>query len=185
MCFLCGRMGHRRESCPYTVRAGKDQVDKEEGDSMDQDGQPCNAHAPDIPERASGTTPEALEDNYGPWLLVSRKKAGTKGRGGEGSDSGRVHAQGHKEYKVHAPALMASTGSAINSGNWHSLREGKRKLPLPKTPMAHVRKEGNHGGAGEKPFVARGPSLSGLVDTFHPGLEEGPVNSKLASGTSI
>nr|XP_023891501.1 uncharacterized protein LOC112003522 [Quercus suber]POE61883.1 uncharacterized protein CFP56_78342 [Quercus suber] len=93
MCFSCGRMGHRQESCPYTVRNGNDQVDKDEGDSVDRSGQPCNSHVPDNPVRSSGTTPEALEDNYGPWLLVSRKKTGTKGRGGNVPDAGRSHAQ--------------------------------------------------------------------------------------------
>jgi len=80
---------------------------------------------------------------------------------------------------------MASTGSATNSGSRYSLREGKRKLPSPKTSMTHVRKEGNHGGAVEKPFLVQGLSLLGPLDKYHSGLEEGPVNSKLASSASI
>ena len=112
MCFSCGRMGHRRESCLYTIRTEKDLVDKDEGDSVDRAGQSCNSHASDSPERVGGTTPEALEDNYGPWLLVSRKKAGTKVRGGEVADAGRVHAQGQKGRNAHAPATTAGTGSA-------------------------------------------------------------------------
>lgn len=185
MCFSCGRMGHRRESCPYTIRAGKDQVDKDEGDSVDRAGQPCNSHASDSPERAKGTTPEALEDNYGPWLLVSRKKAGTKGRGGDVADAGRVHTQGQKGCDAHALATKAGMGSAPNLGSRYSLREGKRKLSFPKPPMAYFRKEGNHAGVVENPISAQGPSHSGPLDKFHSGLEEGLANSKLASSASI
>ena len=185
MCFSCGRMGHRRESCPYTIRARKDQVDKDEGDSVDRAGQPCNSHASDNPERAEGTTPEALEDNYGLWLLVSRKKAGTKGRGGDVADAGRVHTQGQKGCDTHTPATKVGMGSAPNSGSRYSLREGKRKLSLPKPPMAYFRKEGNHAGVVENPILAQGPSYSGPLDKFHSGLEEGPANSKLASSASI
>ena len=78
LCFSCGRMGHQRECCPYSVKDGKDQVEKEEGDSVDRAGQPRNTHATNIPEQERGTTPEALEDNYGPWLLVSCKGMGQK-----------------------------------------------------------------------------------------------------------
>lgn len=92
MCFSCWRIGHRRENCPYTVRAERIQVEKDEGDSVDRVGLPCNTHAPDNPERERGTTLNALEDNYGPWLLVTRKWNGTKGLGGVESDAGRVPA---------------------------------------------------------------------------------------------
>lgn len=34
-CFSYGRIGHRRESCPYTVKAERIQVEKDEGDSVD------------------------------------------------------------------------------------------------------------------------------------------------------
>ena len=94
MCFSCGRLGHRQESCPYTIRAEKDLVDKDEGDSVGRADHSCNSHASDSLDRVGGTTPEALEDNYGPWLLVSRKKVGTKCHGGVVADAGRVHAQG-------------------------------------------------------------------------------------------
>ena len=37
--------GIHKMCCPYTVRTGKDQMDKEEGDSVERAGKPCNTHA--------------------------------------------------------------------------------------------------------------------------------------------
>nr|POF12560.1 uncharacterized protein CFP56_20045 [Quercus suber] len=185
MCFSCGRMGHRRESCPYTIRNGNDQVDKDEGDSVDRSGQPCNSHVPDNPVRSSGTTPKALEDNYGPWLLVSRKKTGTKGRGRNVPDAGRSHAQGQEGVDAHAPGAKATTDRAPKSGSRFSLRERKRKLSPTKSPMAYIRKEGTQGGATGTSVLAQVPLHSGLLDSYHPGLGEGPMSFKVNSSVSI
>lgn len=58
LCFSCGRVGHKVDACPYTVRAPcKDGEDKEEGKSS-------TVKDPSAP----------TEEVYGPWVLVTRKK---------------------------------------------------------------------------------------------------------------
>ena len=185
MCFSCGRMGHRRESCPYTIKDVKAPMEKEEGDSVDRASHPCNSHVADIPVRKKGTTSEALEDNYGLWLLVSRKRNGTKGRGTSVSDNGRVNAQEQREGVMHEPAAMAGTSSAPKTGSRYSMREGKRKLSPPKIPMAHPSKERNQGGVGEAPYSVQGLFPSSPIEKFHPGVEKDPVKPNSTSSASV
>ncbi|KAK7837819.1 disease resistance rpp8-like protein 3 [Quercus suber] len=136
-------------------------------------------------DACSGTTPKALEDNYGPWLLVSRKKTGTKGRGRNVPDAGRSHAQGQEGVDAHAPGAKATTDRAPKSGSRFSLRERKRKLSPTKSPMAYIRKEGTQGGATGTSVLAQVPLHSGLLDSYHPGLGEGPMSFKVNSSVSI
>ena len=185
LCFSCGRMDHRRECCPYAVKDGKDQVEKEEGDSVDRVGQPCNTYAIDIPEWERRTTSEALEDNYGPWLLVSRKRNGTKGHGGNMVETGRVLAQEQREWDMQDLAAKAGTSNASKSGSHYSMHEGKRKFSPLKPHTDHLIKEGDQGGIGETPLSGHGPSPSSPIGKYHPGLGKGPVNSKLTFSASV
>ena len=95
LCFSCGRIGHRRESCPYAVR--NDQARKTEvGENTPEQGhregsghldasagtnsvKPMEAGtcvgAQDLCE---GTSKDTSNDVYGPWVVVTRKKGGNK-----------------------------------------------------------------------------------------------------------
>ena len=160
-------------------------MEKEEGDSVDRASHPCNSHVADIPVQEKGTTSEALEDNYGPWLLVSCKRNGTKGCGASMSDNGWVFAQEQREWDVHDPAAKAGTSSVPKTGSRYSMREGKRKLSPPKFPMAHPFKERNQGGVGEAPYSVQGPSPSSPIEKFHPGVEKDPVKPNSTSSASV
>lgn len=62
LCFSCGRVGHKVESCSYTAKAS------EKGGE----------------DKAKGTDPTVInhstsnEETYGPWVLISRKKQSTR-----------------------------------------------------------------------------------------------------------
>ena len=62
LCFSCGRVGHKVESCSYIARASeKGGEDKVKGDDLTV-----------IDHSASS------EETYGPWVLISRKKQSTR-----------------------------------------------------------------------------------------------------------
>ncbi|XP_075650818.1 uncharacterized protein LOC142621440 [Castanea sativa] len=70
-CFTCGRIGHRREECFYTVKkpASENPSTLEDRDSPNREDncakepRPCVNHDVD-----------PKDDTYGPWMVVSRKK---------------------------------------------------------------------------------------------------------------
>nr|POF06076.1 uncharacterized protein CFP56_38217 [Quercus suber] len=81
LCFSCGRIGHKVEACPYTIRKEKDlQAQAEEvpvsQTDIDDDG--------NTELRNDGVTQSACEatngeGHYGPWMIVSRRRNGQKG----------------------------------------------------------------------------------------------------------
>ena len=83
LCFSCGRLGHRVETCPFTIRKGVEQtvsLDEMEAGLADA---PCEEHAS---QRASASSAapvvcEAAETEgvYGPWMVVKRRFSGRKG----------------------------------------------------------------------------------------------------------
>nr|POE44962.1 uncharacterized protein CFP56_79677 [Quercus suber] len=83
LCFSCGRIGHRADCCPYTIREGKNPLAATE---EDQGNQSRKHHAEHEAGRTddSGGTPNVCEEGepegqYGPWMVVRRKRNGSKG----------------------------------------------------------------------------------------------------------
>lgn len=77
LCFSCGRVGHKVETYLYTIRKGKDLlISKEEVQgsqvSDDNDGH-RNLDMHNACEEID------TEGQYGPWMIVSRKRHGQKG----------------------------------------------------------------------------------------------------------
>lgn len=78
-CFSCGRIGHKVEACPYTIRKKKEKESKtptEEAlkhqDNVAGDGNAAHQSLHDV---VMHNACEALdvEGHYGPWMMVSRK----------------------------------------------------------------------------------------------------------------
>ena len=71
LCFACGRLGHRKEACPYLV-------------SLVTESQPVSrepkSRLDDVenPQTASSVEAGNLKDEYGPWMLVDRRKQGPR-----------------------------------------------------------------------------------------------------------
>lgn len=68
LCFSCGRIGHKREACPYHIRENPKDMGTEQ----------CHE-----PESKDNATPldkgvEGKNEGYGDWMVVSRRKTSTK-----------------------------------------------------------------------------------------------------------
>ena len=86
LCFECGRMGHRKETCPYIIRQdlSTKKAQKEVGVSMgEMSHEKCEDNGPNSVVGSNGELLVAEQevvrkDTYGPWVMVARKRAGTK-----------------------------------------------------------------------------------------------------------
>ena len=82
LCFSCGRVGHRKEVCPYTIRNPK-VLEKEVND--EHENKPVNSHtthATDSTNPGSGMSDgsgaDTYNDLYGPWMIVTCRKTGQR-----------------------------------------------------------------------------------------------------------
>ena len=83
LCFTCGRVGNKVETCLYTIQRGNDVgTPAEDG----QNGVASNSrdkHEDQRPNTDCNTTngmeEVECEGQYGPWMVVTRKRYGSKG----------------------------------------------------------------------------------------------------------
>ncbi|XP_065638160.1 uncharacterized protein LOC136071147 [Quercus suber] len=111
LCFSCGRAGHRQEACPYTVRASNSEQRQEEerGSFGREDSETSGRESRTVDEPG-----EEAREEFGPWMLVTRRKVGPNvsksrflasmtGRGADtsafGSREGQVPRANHQPYK--------------------------------------------------------------------------------------
>ena len=82
LCFECGRIGHGREVCPFLVRGQSRGVQEEHG-SGSQEVQSGVAATPVVEETAA-----SQQDEYGEWMIVTRRKSHNKTRDKQSGASG-------------------------------------------------------------------------------------------------
>nr|POE78689.1 hypothetical protein CFP56_66566 [Quercus suber] len=83
LCFSCGRVGHRREGCPFTIKETSSATVVEETAAAAETFE-LGGEVGDISNEAGKVDPDLKGDGqeaYGPWLLVKRKKATAKSEG--------------------------------------------------------------------------------------------------------
>ena len=140
LCFDCGRLGHRKEICPYTIcqytlpREGSTVDADEKGDCSCEERETSSDRAGEGP---SGIVHESgqegvQEGTYEPWVVVGRRKGGTKyqrhGRGPSVLDNGQKN-DTRSDSSNETRANKAIGRSNISHG---PAREAKRKLPQPR-----------------------------------------------------
>nr|POE73708.1 hypothetical protein CFP56_66700 [Quercus suber] len=117
LCFECGRIGHSREMCPFLVRENKKDVQVEQG-SESQENQRDVSTTPMVDE-----APASQLDEYGDWMLVTRRKPRNRARdklnGSYGSQSDESSQQQHEK-------------------TLHSVGDGERAVGKRKAPHLQV-----------------------------------------------
>nr|POE57115.1 hypothetical protein CFP56_02139 [Quercus suber] len=195
LCFDCGRVGHQRENCPYTMR--QDIPPKTSG--MEVEGEvaagSCSLHVADVGKDKGGPTgsvlnaehKEAYERAYGPWVVVARKK--TRNFRSSGTSSPQDFVPSRQVQGMVGFAPRSVYWPVLSEHNNEALRETKRKHSTPKVidgaqlgnVLQGLRNVSNHQA---QHVSVGGPSLSGLKTTdILKGKDKG--NQKIFSKVSV
>ena len=184
LCFGCGRVGHRKDCCPYIIRQ-KPSVERAEVRTEGSvPSPPCEMHASDKVQKGQGSNEsvsgsaneEVTDGTYGPWVVVTRRRNGTKNLTNGGAAMQQVQEQPRRGPEMNRNWTMSNMGNAHTSHNNGPRKEGKRKLSpnrelngpllasslqrLVQAPNAWVHKEGVR--SPESMGVEKGSGQNGL-----------------------
>lgn len=140
LCFRCGRVGHKREGCPYVVRSVGAVADGQQ--RQENYGAVCEVVVSEVEAE------NKEEDGYGPWMMVGWRKPGPKhAKSGSPSNANQVGSSSlvvgshslvratkfmrEKEVQVGQPSLsnpkLISNGQVDSNGQIVGPKEGKAK----------------------------------------------------------
>ena len=153
LCFGCGRIGHRKEQCPFVIRQPSPSSKEANQSDGVTEAQTCNAHDTESAKQSVGpgitvhgsAQKGVPESTYDPWVVVMRKKQGVKQQRHEGTTLSMEHGQTRagKELRSFMPQ------GSVDTCNGPS-RDVKRKLPVQRVidglqvanVVQHIVKEG-------------------------------------------
>ena len=115
LCFSCGRLGHKKEDCPYTIRTYKESFASQE-----------EPHVPQRENKESSSKVDERTEGFGKWMVVTRRKPMNKGKASHIAQSTQETSQESKTSQGH----ISKRDPRLDE---QSRKEGKRKVPSPPT----------------------------------------------------
>ena len=88
LCYACGRINHKKEMCPHTIRCDVPPLEKEMASTNSYGTSPRRMHEASRCEVGSGTAGSGIaggsgtdheEDRYELWMVITRNRGGQKG----------------------------------------------------------------------------------------------------------
>ena len=138
MCFGCGRIGHRKEQCPHIIRQEPPVSEAGEKKSGDTAAKSCSSHASETARSGVGTSSEMAsteqcveqdvvhEGVYGPWVMVTRRKNGTKQLKSSGTSPKQSAG-----FRFRDNGFVEKGGLDRAGGGHGPIRDAKRKMSPP------------------------------------------------------
>nr|POE88793.1 uncharacterized protein CFP56_25239 [Quercus suber] len=146
LCFGCGRLGHRRETCPYSIRQSSPMKEAEMGVEDKVEEHACNEReqsrtnvevGPEVVQK--DVSKDVQDGTYGSWLVVARKKNGTRTYKSGGALVGQPKAQDFKSNVKHGMDARENNVLGRAENLIGQSRETKRKLsPLRVVERAQI-----------------------------------------------
>ena len=124
LCFSCGRVGHKEESCPYRARATK-KADGDDANGENLEGKKSTPNDKSYPTK----------ENFGSWVLVARKKKVNKDFGKD-----KLSSYGHLSPFKPGPSQTKSltrSGFAYLKTEKRSRSHNHMTLPTPNALLAN------------------------------------------------
>nr|POE67073.1 uncharacterized protein CFP56_62396 [Quercus suber] len=139
LCFVCGRMGHKQEYCPQVIRQDLPLKKAETVAEEERDVDPCNERVADMDKFVQGPTESMLANEqregtdvrYGPWVVVTRKKIGTKNQRSGGTSMVQSSGQLQQPQRRSEPVSKTSFAPRQLESRSDTVKEAKRKLNGP------------------------------------------------------
>ena len=138
ICFGCGRVGHQKNHCPYTIRPKVSVERTETTPEGSVPSSPCKEHVPDKAKKGQGSKEsvneseieESSEGTYGPWIVVARKRNGTRNQAAGRSPMEQLREQSWRGPMTSGSGMTKDVGSF--QPNLNAGKDGKRKTTASK-----------------------------------------------------
>lgn len=112
LCFSCGRIGHRKDGCPHILRSPpRADKDAEVREEVQVSNSRVGCDLVDPMQHEAGRSAEQ-EDIYGSWMVVTRKRQGTKGARYKPEGSGGTGGTGNtfRQVSIKSKHSRGNTG---------------------------------------------------------------------------